>query len=225
MTQPQITLGTLALLPNVGRFRELSQSLAVLDAILMPEWQYRYFSFNSHWDEGEMMASARDGCGNDLHAIFLDAGVIVKGYDRDSVLAAYVVSEGKPFPGVLESVPKEFSGFLSEPAFQVEQATFCIWRFEAESTWRSGALDSFPTEALAEELPFLNPFVNDPSVYCDWACDYYEQEVPLAAVRSVCDQVPLSRDLIHAINPEADLEQLREDIKEIGYANAGDCFA
>jgi hypothetical protein len=34
-------------LPEVGSLRRLSQSLAMLDAILCPEWQYRYHSFNA----------------------------------------------------------------------------------------------------------------------------------------------------------------------------------
>lgn len=34
-------------LPDVPALRRLMQSLAMLDAILSPEWEYRYFSFNS----------------------------------------------------------------------------------------------------------------------------------------------------------------------------------
>ena len=36
-------------LPDVTRLKRLLQSLAMLDAILMPEWEYRYYSFNAHW--------------------------------------------------------------------------------------------------------------------------------------------------------------------------------
>ena len=36
-------------LPEPGDLRRLSQSLAMLDAILCPEWQYRYHSFNASW--------------------------------------------------------------------------------------------------------------------------------------------------------------------------------
>ena len=34
--------------------------LALLDAIIEPEWEYRYYSYNSHWSESEEMASLRD---------------------------------------------------------------------------------------------------------------------------------------------------------------------
>ncbi len=55
----------LASLPDVESLKQLSQSLAILDAIMSPDWEFRYYSFNSKWSEGEMMASMRDGSGDD----------------------------------------------------------------------------------------------------------------------------------------------------------------
>ncbi len=55
----------LASLPDVESLKRLSQSLAILDAIMSPDWEFRYYSFNSKWSEGEMMASMRDGSGDD----------------------------------------------------------------------------------------------------------------------------------------------------------------
>ncbi len=40
---------TLNNLPDIESLRRLSQSVAMLDAILSPEWVYRYYSFNSKW--------------------------------------------------------------------------------------------------------------------------------------------------------------------------------
>ncbi len=45
------------LLPSIPQVRHIAQSLAMLDAILSPEWDYRYYSFNSAWGPGEEMAS------------------------------------------------------------------------------------------------------------------------------------------------------------------------
>jgi hypothetical protein len=40
------------------------QSFAVLDSILSPEWEFRYYSFNSDWDENTSLASIRNGSGD-----------------------------------------------------------------------------------------------------------------------------------------------------------------
>ena len=49
----------LAALPNAGKLEKLCQSLAILDAILSPEWGSCYYSFNSHWAEKTALASMR----------------------------------------------------------------------------------------------------------------------------------------------------------------------
>ena len=51
-------------LPGIEELRRLTQSLAMLDAIMTAEWEYRFYSFNCRWDTDEMMASMRDGSGD-----------------------------------------------------------------------------------------------------------------------------------------------------------------
>src|SRR5262245_26616422 len=58
-----ISTRNLSLLGSLSHVERVSQSIAVLDAILSPEWEYRFFSFNAAWDlaNHERMASMRDG--------------------------------------------------------------------------------------------------------------------------------------------------------------------
>jgi len=56
----------------------------MLDAILCPEWEYRYHSFNARWAGGEAMASMRDGCGDGYFILFTAAGAIMKGFVHES---------------------------------------------------------------------------------------------------------------------------------------------
>ena len=50
--------------PDIPTFRRLTRSLAVLDAILSPVWEDRYYSFDAHWAQGKLMASMRNGQGD-----------------------------------------------------------------------------------------------------------------------------------------------------------------
>lgn len=61
-------------LPGIDELRRLLQSMAMLDAILSPEWEYRYYSFNANWSTGEQMGSMRNGCGDHFFAHFTPAG-------------------------------------------------------------------------------------------------------------------------------------------------------
>jgi hypothetical protein len=59
------------ILPPIEQLIRRCRALAVLDLILSPEWQYRYYSFNSKWSDAEQMASMRDGCGNEWWIVFI----------------------------------------------------------------------------------------------------------------------------------------------------------
>ena len=54
------------LLPDIPVLRDLCRSMAVLEAIMSPEWSSRYHSFDAGWSPGEEMASMRNGSGDEL---------------------------------------------------------------------------------------------------------------------------------------------------------------
>jgi hypothetical protein len=58
-----ISTRNLTLFPDVDELRALLQSMAMLDAILSPEWEGRYYSFNIRWSAGEQMGSMRGWSG------------------------------------------------------------------------------------------------------------------------------------------------------------------
>src|SRR5689334_5634570 len=70
LSLPVISARNLSPLPGVDHLRRLLQSMAMLDAILSPEWEFRYYSFDSKWSPGEQMGSMRDGGGDDFFAHF-----------------------------------------------------------------------------------------------------------------------------------------------------------
>lgn len=127
-------------LPNIEGFRRLTQALAMLDAIISPEWEYRYYSFNSHWAEGGMIASMRNGSGDYWFALLSSDGIALHGFSHEATM----FRPGKPWPGVFEELPEEFRhNFLREPAFMTEDSTFCIWRRSIDDRWSCGSIE-FP---------------------------------------------------------------------------------
>src|ERR1051325_1122282 len=126
----------LTYIPEISVVKRISQAIALLDAILQPTWDLRYYSFNSKWGEQEMMASMRDGHGSSYHIEFSPVGAIIKGTYLGCAMDRFAYKNGKPWPGVLEDVPAEFSGFLRVPAFAIEEASFCIWRRNTAPSWK-----------------------------------------------------------------------------------------
>ena len=56
-------------------------------------------------------------------------------------MSPYRSTPKRPWLGVLESVPKEFATYLREPAFKIEDTTFCIWRRYDDTSWQRGPIE------------------------------------------------------------------------------------
>ena len=204
-------------LPPPEELRRLCQSLALLDAIFSPEWQYRYYSFNSRWAKGEMMASMRDGCGDDYFILFSDVGVALKGYAHESPMARYNVENRKPWPGVLDEMPAAFNRFLKQPAFSMDETTFCFWRLQSGRKWMRGKIDYPPGEDPDGSEKLLAILDGEPATYQRFCKEYYELKPALRYVRMIYEHQPLTPKLVTALNPELTLSLLSEDLAEIAY--------
>jgi hypothetical protein len=209
-----ISTATPELLPEIADLRRLTQAIAALDAILCPEWDYRYYSYNSKWAPGEEMASMRDGCGDEWFLLFDAQGAALKGFSHESPLAA-----DDTFPvRIQQTVPVEFASFLNEPAFAMEYATFCLWRRHNDAAWNvvAPAHGRISPEADGSE-ELIGILDGKPETYQEWAEAYYEKEVPLEVIQTIYAHQPVTDEMIEALNPECPREQLRANLEEIGY--------
>ncbi|MFI6694575.1 hypothetical protein ACIBLA_22995 [Streptomyces sp. NPDC050433] len=209
-------------LPAIGDLRNLCRSLAVLDAILSPDWEYRYYSFNSGWAQGEEMASMRNGSGDEYSIVFSSAGAYVRGFDHESPMSPYA-NDGEVWPGVIDGVPSAFLSCVEEPAFTDEDhmpvVTACIWRETADTRWRHGTIDFPAGYDDPDGANRLFHLLADPSpeAYQRFAEDYYEVPLNLAAVRHVYALRPLTPALVSGLNEATSLSDVAEEIGEIGY--------
>ena len=99
-----ISTRDLSLLPGVDDLRRTLQAMAMLDAILCPEWQFRYYSFNATWAPGEQMGSMRNGSGDDLFAHFSAIGCLLKGFAHEYPMTPYREDPPRVWPDVLDAV-------------------------------------------------------------------------------------------------------------------------
>lgn len=225
MDEPVTVSDVARRLPAIADLRDLCRSLAVLDAILSPDWESRYYSFNAGWADGEEMAWMRNGSGDEYSIVFSAAGACVRGFDHEAPMSPYG-NDGEPWPGVIDDVPEVFKPFVEEPAFTDEDGvpvvTACLWHEGTDDRWRHGAID-FPSDhADPDGATGLFPLLVDrsPEAYQRFAEDYYEVSVDLEAVRDVYALRPLDQELVSSLNAEVTLADLAQDISEIGYPQA-----
>ena len=189
-------------LPDIETLRMRLQSVAMLDAIVMPEWELRYYSYNAHWSEGEEMASMRNGSGDGFHALFTSAGAVIKGVDRDLGSCAE--------PPYAE-LPPELRAFADEPAFEPDDATFCVWRRRTDAAW------AWMRANPKVDLELLRVPVRGAAAYLAWAKSYYEKDISPALVELVFAHKPVSAEVLTSTAPDCDVDAVFKDAREIGF--------
>jgi hypothetical protein len=209
-----ISTRNLDALPDIPGFRRLTRALAMLDAIMSPVWQFRYYSFTCRWAEGEMMASMRNGSGDEWFALVSPAGVALKGLAHE----APIYEQGAPFPGIFETLPAEFrADFLEEPAFDAANTTFCVWRRISDERWHCGPVKLPAGDDPDGSAELLSILGGQPEQYVRFAADYYERQIAVADVAAIYAHERLTADLVRRLNPELTLDALADDVEEIGY--------
>lgn len=209
-----ISSTNLSELPSPTELRKLTRALAALDAILSPEWEYRYYSFDSRWGDGELMASMRNGLGDGWFALFTESDAALQGCWHESPL----LNGGVAPQWVLERVPPLFfENFVGEPAFASETSTFCLWWTSGAPQWRSSA-ESHPTGPAHDGSSYLLFNLSGrPQDYVEFSRSYYEVQIAERDVASVYAHADIDEPLLRRLGFEGDSEQLARDLEEIGY--------
>jgi hypothetical protein len=182
----------------------ICKGLAVLDAMLMEEWQDRYYSFNHAWNTKakQRMGSMRNGSGDEWFIVFEPAGVFFKAFWH----------EYSPYEDVTKlyaGLPTELLPQLKEPAFSMAYATFGGWHDGTKWTLRGNA-----TGPMQEQLEILT---GDPEKYRAYAASYFDVDVPSDAIAHILAGKKLDAKLVKRITTERTLADLKSDLAEIDY--------
>jgi hypothetical protein len=228
-----ISTRALQALPSIPELLRITKGLAALDAILCEDWESRYYSFNSHWDVATkaQMASMRNGSGDEVYILFSAAGVAIKGFAHEAFMSPFrkgaqlEVQHGLELvPGILTGFPDVLASFLEEPSFQMEETTFVVWRLATDNAWRIGAI-AWPSSAELREHgvgpdgseALLSPYEGKPEDYVAFAHAYFEKTITVEDAAHVLALRPLDESILERLGSERSLEELREDLGEIGY--------
>ncbi|OKJ60972.1 hypothetical protein AMK27_17400 [Streptomyces sp. CB02009] len=216
-------------LPGIEELRDHSRGLAMVEAVLSPEWESRYYSFDAHWSETEQLASMKNGSGDEYTIVLSPAGVFARAFAHESPMSPFgPLADGVTWPGVIDGVPEAFREYLTEPAFTDEDGvhvtTACLWREPADTAWHTGPVEFTDLEDRVDPDGSVGLFqhLTDRSAeaYVAFAEDYYERSVDIEAVRHVLALRPLTAEVVAALNPDVTLADLAEDVTEIGYPTA-----
>ena len=204
-------------LPDIETLRNRCQALAILDTILSPEWESRYYSFDSAWGIGEQMASMRNGSGDEYSIVFSPAGGFIRGFDHESKMSPFA-NNGELRPGLLDGLPEVFTPQATERAFSFEGslcATCCLWRENSDTRWRTGPVDLGGQYSDGAQL--LQILCDETGAeYRAFAADYYEVDLNQTAIAHVYAGLPLIEHIVGTLNPDVTLADIIDELTAIG---------
>lgn len=212
-------------LPSIERLRGRCKALAVLERIVDGGWPY--YTYTSAWGQDEA-ALMSNGSGDEWAVVFTTDGAFIRVFDHESPMTPFKDPDREPWPGLLEGIPEVFLPQVEEAAFSDEVgqfiATAVLWRLTGDDHWHAGEGITFPPQRGPYDdngpdgTGMLRILLDDiVDRYVEFAEDYYEIEVDRAAVEHVVAHRPLTEAVVKALNPEANLAALRDDIGAIEY--------
>ncbi len=185
-------------LPNARDLKKRFQGFALCDAVLMPEWQMRYFSFDANWDKqnAEMLASVRDGQGMELFVLFSKAGAIGKFYDGKTSLNP---------KRAIQNIPNRFDDFKSEPAFNLADISNLFWTDDTQSNWCF-----FGENKAGNDLFGILAAGFD--VFRRWAERYYDRPVNKAALFLLYDNFDVSSQVLRRLEYQSSDDKIKQEL-------------
>jgi hypothetical protein len=208
-------------LPDLATIKRRARALAMIEAIVCPEWANRYYSYNSKWGQDLEMSSMRNGSGDDWFLLFGPFGAGIKGLAHESPIAG----DSALLLAARTSIPENFRSFLTEPAFNWDWMSFCYWLGKNDNSW-TRAVHPDPEKAEVDDGSdeFLALLHQPARAYVEFTEWYYELSIPEASVEEIYRCTPLTNSLVQSINPELSLSSVASDALEIGYPLSSAAF-
>lgn len=157
--------------------------------IMSPEWDYRYYSFDSQWNEGETMGSMRNGCGDSFHILFNSSGSFIKGCAHDYPLSSWL------------------------------EGNLARWkrRTTTDKLWQCTSI-TMPEPRDSDGAQFLLAILDGkPGTYQNFVEEYHEQDIPLSPITDVYNHTPMTQKIIDLLNPNVKLATIQTQLLEMGY--------
>ena len=202
----------LSALPNVRRLKNFCKGLAALDIIMLEEeWSFiRHYSYNPVWRKGKEAFFATDGSDQSMLVMFTPEGCVINGVDSE----LYDWEEKLPnIDELTEGIPPVLKKLMHSREVKKMKSTFCVWT-EDGAAWKCNPING---KDASEDL--LSIIDGNPQTYVEYG-KWHSADLPLDVVRQLCEGVPLTKEMVTALNPKRnEWEEIKAGLEEIGYPN------
>jgi hypothetical protein len=200
--------------PDPRTLGNRAMALAMLDALICPEFQYRYFTFDAAWGDDEQFGAMRNGDGDHWFLHLSDGGAALKGYvqELEHCDTRALARE------IQRKVPADFNAFLHEPSFAMDAVSYFYWRRSGDAAWTKVEHPEPGLKHCADgSADYLSILLAPADCYYDYATDYFECEPPIASIEHIYSMAPLTAAIVKSLNPQLSMAEAQTSAAAIGY--------
>ncbi len=143
--------------------------------------------------------------------MFTSEGCVINGVDSE----LYDWEEKLPrIEDLTNGMPSALQKLMNSREVKKMKSTFCVWT-EDGVVWHCNPMAG---EDASKDL--LSMIDGNPQTYVEYGKWFYPADLPLEVVRQLADGVPVTKEMIVALNPKrSEWDEIKAELDEIGYLN------
>lgn len=212
-----ISTRNLSELPSPADLQLRMQELAALTAVFDIDYGEPTFAYYPKWTKHQQVGAVKNGSGDEMFVHFKNAGCFIKGFGHESAMTPHRTNPPQLWPKILDGVPVDFASSLKEPAFDVPNTTFVVWRLAEDEQWSTSDVDYPEGRDPDGSTDLLSRLLISAEDFTEWLADNYEVDVDADIVADVFTHKPLSIARLQQLNSEAPLHSLRSAVEQTAY--------
>ena len=142
--------------------------------------------------------------------MFAPEGCVINGVDSE------LYDWEKKLPNIedlTEGMPSTLQKLMNSREVKKMKSTFCVWT-EDGATWKCNPING---KDASEYL--LSMIDGNPQTYVEYG-KWHSADLPLDVVRQLCEGVPLTKEMVLALNPKrSEWDEIKAGLDRIGYPN------
>ena len=212
-----ISTRNLSELPSPADLQLRMQEMAALTAVFDIDYGDPTYAYYPKWTKHQQVGAVKNGSGDELFVHFKNAGCFIKGFGHESAMTPHRNSPPALWPKLLDNVPIDFKSSLNEPAFDMPNTTFVVWRQADDAQWKTGDIDYPEGKDPDGSTDLLSRLLLGVDEFTEWLADNYDVEVDAPFVAHVFGHKPLSVAQLQQLNEDAPVHSLRSAVEQTAY--------
>lgn len=196
------------------QLKQILQKMAILDIIMVPkEEDYLRITTMQKVENGYKYI-VDNGSGDSLIIFITPNGAYIKGFDHESKWNQLAADEWDEdfYEQVYKNAPSEFLE-LVENEEERDETTFCMWCVDDTEKWYQNETLYDDDDGGKEYL--LEYIMESAKEWCEWAEDYYEQELNIDIVKKVYNGVSVDDEIISKLNETRNIKEALQEINDL----------